>query len=145
MNFIRKIAPFLLLSIFSIAQLHDIIPHLHHDHHNDVVDTTLTHHHYDNYHEKSFKDVHNYEITSEFIAHFFDSHSHQDAPHEHIVLTNDIKVQSKSKNDLVQTNFDYKVIVPEEERKPISQGVYKALYSKSYLSSFSLRGPPSLV
>lgn len=145
MNSIRKIAPFLLLSVFSITQLHAILPHIHHDHHSDYEELVIEHHHSDEHSEEVSNVSYNHNTTSEFLAHFFEAHSHQHVPNEIIVLVDDLKVQSKSKSDFVYIPYSYQIAVPEEERKPIIQGFSVELHSISYLSSFSLRGPPYLV
>lgn len=145
MNSIRKIAPFLLLSVFSITQLHAILPHIHHDHHSDFEGLVIEHHHSDEHSEEVSNASYNHNTTSEFLAHFFEAHSHQHVPNEVVVLVDDLKVQSKSKSDFLQTLSRYQIAVPEEERKPIIQRFSDELHSISYLSSYSLRGPPSLV
>lgn len=148
MNIIRKIAPVLLLSVFSLTQLHAILPHVHHDHHSTGEIVEFEHHHNDSHdsHDENFvHDSNDHDSSSEFIAHFFDAHSHQDVPHQHIVLTDELKVQSKTKSDFTQVDFSYKVTVPEKERKPIVKRFSNIYYPIPYLSSLSLRGPPSLV
>lgn len=149
MNCIRKIAPVLLLCVFSITQLHAVIPHKHHNHdsNNEGLDVEHHHHHNDHHsHDEPFNDSHNHDNTSdEFVAHFLDSHSHQDIHHEVIVLVDNVKLKKKSNSNFLITDFAYKIAVPEKERKPIVKGISDVHSLTFYLSSFSLRGPPVLV
>ena len=146
-NCIRKIAPFLLLCVFSITQLHAIIPHKHHDHtsSSEQLDVEHDHHHHHHSNAENSNDVHDHDSSSEFIAHFFDSHSHQNIHHEVIVLVDNVKVKTKSNSTFSRIDFAYKIAVPEKERKPIVKGISDVHSLTFYLSSFSLRGPPVLV
>lgn len=147
-NLIRKIAPFLLLSVFSITQLHAIFPHDHHDHSSDILHLADHHHSDDHFGESEHTsdNLGDNNSASDFFNHLFEGHSHQHVPVESMILTDDVNCQTKSKHDIVPTVvwFDYGITL-EENKQAITNSPSSAILSVFYLSSLSRRGPPSLV
>ncbi len=147
MKFIRKIAPFLLLSIFSLTQLHAILPHTHHDHTLDANKITKEHHHHIEHSEAAnISDTHKHEIN--LIEYLFERHSHNIALKEDVTLYNfqkqkseDLKVAAK----YVLYKYCYDVRYITKQYRVFNHIEPERKTTDFLCNSYSLRGPPSFI
>jgi hypothetical protein len=139
----NKISAFFFLGLFSLMLLHQVFPHLHHQHeesrsHTDIADSGEHHHHDNDSEEKE-------EVPSGFFDFFMDVHTHSTFSSDIVVLKkNTIEQQTIVDNDVVKTSNiqEYFFIGYRQNSKP---PIYQPPnnYFNSYLSSLDSRGPPT--
>ncbi|MFS4454928.1 hypothetical protein [Maribacter sp. 2304DJ31-5] len=151
MDFIRKIAPVVLLSIFSLTIFHSILPHIHHGHDvaEIIFDEVSEHdHHLTTHTEKHDQGDDKHEHNGlDFLHHFLEGHSHNSIPVENVLIAHqDVKRLFGSDNFVVGgTDAHYGFIITGYEKCSAVRGYSLKLGHDFHLSSFSHRGPPSLV
>lgn len=148
MNFIRRIAPLFLLSIFSLTQLHAIFPHVHHDHDGGGIDSVSTHHHHHDGSELGdFPiDSNDHDHALGFWDQILEGHSHQNLPAEENALVDAIKRQFGSATFIIDSIIDYGTVSLDVDKKQSTTDYdYGLVHDQLYLSALSHRGPPSLV
>ena len=131
------------LGIFSMMLLHQVIPHLHHQHevehtHNAIADSdTHSHHH----------DVPKHESPNKgFLGLFLEMHVHYTVSNE-ILLTHESRVKQLELRKDIRTSVSvahYNISINYEEAEKIKVYHPPNNYFNSYLSSLDSRGPPSL-
>lgn len=140
----NKISALFFLGLFSLMLLHQVFPHLHHQHeeshsHSDIAHSG-EHHHHDNGSEEE------QESPYGFFDFFIDVHAHSTFSSDVVVLkrnkveqqTNDDKDVAKSIiNNQIHTLFEYR----QNSKPPIYQPPHT--YFNPYLSSLDSRGPPT--
>jgi len=146
MKFISKIAPLFFLSIFSLFTLHQVLPHVHHEHEGfeDTVGHIGDQHHS---HEKNHH--HNEEEQNQdvdFLDFLLGNHVHSISASDMQTVKNVTTQKVVSEN--VVFNFFYELKIPP----PLADGVEKSSFgrapssfgNKVYLSTSFLRGPPTV-
>ena len=132
------------LGIFSMLLLHQVVPHLHHEHDVEHTHTVLTHndnhsHHHDEVPEKESP-------NKGFLELFLEMHVNIVVSNE-ILLTHTSNVKQlivkKIENELVSVNH-YAIFINYDEVEKIKVYHPPNNYFNSYLSSLDSRGPPSL-
>ncbi|WP_459210906.1 hypothetical protein [Aquimarina rhabdastrellae] len=151
MNSIRKIAPIVLLSIFSLTLLHTILPHIHHVHELEhaITDHDVDHHHDDidtnHHHENKSGDHHN---DLDFFNHFLESHAHNAITDEVIVLAQYVKTALEKTTDDSTKILPYTFLL-KRDLSSITSTINDIYVLKSVrkplLTSLSLRGPPAFI
>ncbi|MEX0995865.1 MAG: hypothetical protein WDZ45_02310 [Flavobacteriaceae bacterium] len=137
-----KISAFFFLGLFSLMLLHQIFPHLHHQHedsHSDIAHSD-EHHHHDNKQEKE-------EPTYGFFDLFMDVHSHSSFSSDIVVLKrNTVEQQTIVDKNVAKTSFNIQLVFLIDYWQNSKPPVYHPPnnYFNPYLSSLDLRGPPSL-
>jgi len=138
----NHIKALLFLGIFSMLLLHQVLPHLHHQHkvahtHKDVAHNQ-SHHHHDTPKNESLK--------KGFLDLFLDMHAHSVVSSE-MLLTYDRSVKQLNVKKNVSTPFSvvhYRLFVSYDDIE--KEAVYHPPnnYFNPYLSFLDSRGPPSL-
>lgn len=159
MNFIRKIAPFLLLSVFCFIQAHAILPHVHHIH-DDIENHHDTNHHHhndqkshDNHEDLNITDVviesNDHHRNSDFLIHLFDGHLHDIVSvHDNDLFLNLQK--QKNKNSKLLTKFllytyNHDILYITKKYRVFNHIEPEGRINDFLIGSYSHRGPPSLV
>ncbi|WP_417857645.1 hypothetical protein [Xanthomarina gelatinilytica] len=140
----NKIAAFFFLGLFSLMMLHQVFPHLHHQHeethsHSDIAHTGEHHHHDDSSHEKE-------ESPNGFFGFFMDMHVHSTVSSDIVLLErNTIEKKTVVDKDVLKSVVETKGFFSVEYRQNSKQPVYypPSNYFNSYLSSLDSRGPPT--
>jgi zinc transporter ZupT len=129
------------LGIFSLFLLHQVLPHLHHQHevehtHNGVAHT----------------DIHNHDVPEKesskkgFLDLFLEVHMHSVVANE-IVLTHNSSFKQlnvkKKENTSISFNY-YSISINYNEEEKVNVYHPPKKYFTPYLSSLDSRGPPSL-
>lgn len=141
----NKIAAFFFLGLFSFMMLHQVFPHLHHQHedshsHSDIAHTGEHHHHDDSSQEKE-------DSPYGFFGFVMDMHIHSTVSNDIVLLErNTIEQQTVVDNNVAKSTFDIKGIFSIEYRQNSKPSVYHPpnKYFNPYLSSLDSRGPPTL-
>ncbi|MDC7994104.1 hypothetical protein [Altibacter sp. HG106] len=141
----NKIAAFFFLGLFSLMMLHQVFPHLHHQHeethsHSDIAHTGEHHHHDDSSHEKE-------ESPYGFFGFFMDMHVHSTVSSDIVVLKkNTFEQQTIVDYNVVKPTSDFQEFYVVDKRQNAKPPIYQppSYYFNPYLSSLDLRGPPSL-
>ena len=141
----NKIAAFFFLGLFSLMMLHQVFPHLHHQHedahsHSDIAHTGEHHHHDDSSHEKK-------ESPYGFFGFFMDMHVHSTVSSDIVVLKrNTFEQQTIVDDNVVKPTSDFQEFYVVDKRQNAKPPIYQppSYYFNPYLSSLDLRGPPSL-
>ena len=138
----NKISAVFFLGLFSLMLLHQVLPHLHHQHEDShsAIAHSDGHHHHDNRQEKE-------EPISGFFDFFIDVHSHSSFSSDILVVKrNTVEKQSIVDKDVAKTSFDipdvFLIGYWQNSKPPIYHPPEK--YFNPYLSFLNLRGPPSL-
>jgi len=133
------------LSIFSLLLLHQVVPHLHHQHEVEHTHKAVTHgdnHNHDHHHDTPEND----NLQKGFLDFFLDLHTHLAVSNE-ILLPHEssVKQLKVKKNVLLSLSFNhfgqfesYDEVEKDKIYHPPNN------YFKRYLKSPSLRGPPSI-
>lgn len=129
------------LGIFSMLLLHQVVPHLHHQHEVELTHKDVAHgdsHHRHTPEKESSK--------KGFLDLFLDMHVHSVVSSE-ILLTYESSIRQLNVKKNVSTPFSvvhYRLFVNYDEVE--KETVYDPPnnYFNPYLSSLSLRGPPTL-
>lgn len=140
----NKIAAFFFLGLFSLMMLHQVFPHLHHQHedahsHSDIAHTGEHHHHDDDSHEE--------ESPYGFFGFVMDMHIHSTVSSDIVLLErNTIEQQTVAEKDVAKSSFETQNIFLIDYRQNSKSPVYHPpnKYFNPYLSSLDSRGPPSL-
>jgi zinc transporter ZupT len=140
----NKISAFFFLGIFSLMLLHQVVPHLHHQHevqhsHKAVAHNDGHSHHHDVPEKESSK--------KGLLDLFLEVHIHSVVANEIVVTHNSSVKQLKVKKDVKTSIFlnRYSISINyDDEAEKVS--VYRPpnKYFNRYLSSLDSRGPPSL-
>jgi hypothetical protein len=141
----NKIAAFFFLGLFSLMMLHQVFPHLHHQHedshsHSDIAHSGEHHHHDDSSQE-------NEESSYGFFDLFMDVHTHTSVSSDIVVLKrNTIEQQTKVDKDVAKIIINNQSHTLVEYRYNSKPPIYQPpnIFFNSYLSSLDSRGPPSL-
>jgi len=141
----NKIAAFFFLGLFSLMMLHQVLPHLHHQHeethsHSDIAHTGEHHHHDDGSHGKE-------ESPYGFFGFFMDMHVHSTVSSDIVVLKrNTVEQQTTVDDNIVKAVSDFQEFYVVDKRQNAKPPIYQppSYYFNSYLSSLDLRGPPFL-
>ena len=140
----NKIAAFFFLGLFSLMMLHQVFPHLHHQHedshsHSDIAHTGEHHHHDD--------DSHDEESPYGFLGLFMDMHVHSTVSSDIVLLERKtIEQQTVVEKDVAKSSFETQNIFLIDYRHNSKSPVYHPpnKHFNPYLSSLDSRGPPSL-
>jgi hypothetical protein len=143
----NKIAAFFFLGLFSLMMLHQVFPHLHHQHedahshfHSDIAHTGEHHHHDNGSQEKE-------ESPYGFFWFFMDIHIHSTVSSDIVVLERTkVKQQTVVEKDVVNSSFEKQNSFSIDYRQNGKTPVYQPpnTYFNPYRSSLDSRGPPSL-
>lgn len=142
----NKITAFFFLGLFSLMMLHQVFPHLHHQHedlqsHSDIAHSD-EHHHHDNDDTQNKEDS-----TSSFLGFFMDSHVHSTVSSDVLVLKrNTVEQHTNIDKDLVKASFGIQQVFLIGNRQNSKPPIYHPPnnYFNPYLSYLDLRGPPTL-
>ena len=137
----NKTSALFFLGLFSIMLLHQVLPHLHHQHedsHSAIAHSDEHHHH--NKQEKE-------EPISGFFDFFTDVHAHSSFSSDILVVKrNTAEQQSIVDKDVAESSFDiqnaFLIGYWQNSKPPIYHPPEK--YFNPYLSFLNLRGPPFL-
>jgi len=143
MHLIRKISAFLFLGIFSMFMLHQVLPHVHHQHDGlNIISANQNehlHHHQDHHHDNE-EDV-DLDLFDFLLGNHTHSYHNADLAVKNIakwqIRAKDISIYSLPEYQIFSIS-DYCVRIPKYGQDPPN------CYYLIYLSSLSLRGPPSL-
>tara|TARA_R110000772_G_scaffold77473_2_gene166825 strand:+ start:9 stop:461 length:453 start_codon:yes stop_codon:yes gene_type:complete len=141
----NKIAAFFFLGLFSLMLLHQVFPHLHHQHeeshsHSDIAHNGELHHHDDSSQEKE-------DFPYGFFGFVMDMHTHSTVSGDIVLLErNTIEKQTIVDKDVTNSAVEIEGIFSVEYRQNSKQSVYYPPnnYFNSYLSSLDSRGPPTV-
>ncbi|SDB51575.1 hypothetical protein SAMN03097699_1849 [Flavobacteriaceae bacterium MAR_2010_188] len=141
----NKISAFFLLGLFSLMLLHQVFPHLHHQHkdshsHSDITHNGEHHHHDDSSQEEE-------DSPYGFFGFVVDMHIHSTVSSDIVLLKrNTVEQQTNVDKDIVRSSFETQKIFLIDYRQNSKPPVYHPPnnYFNSYLSSLDSRGPPSL-
>ncbi|TXK74077.1 hypothetical protein FT986_11875 [Mesonia sp. K4-1] len=141
----NKITAFFFLGLFSLIMLHQVFPHLHHQHeethsHSDIAHTGEHHHHDESTHEKE-------ESPYGFFGFFMDMHVHSTVSSDIVVLKrNTVEQQTTVDDNIVKAVSDFQEFYVVDNRLNGKPPIYHPpnRHFNPYLSSLDLRGPPSL-
>ena len=141
----NKITAFFFLGLFSLMLLHQVFPHLHHQHedshsHSDIAHTGEYHHHDNGSQEKE-------DSPYGFFDFFMDTHIHSTVSSDIVILKrNTVEQQTLVDDNAAKTSFDsqgfFLIDYWQNSKTPVYHPPNK--YFNPYLSSLNLRGPPSL-
>jgi|TARA_R110002012_G_scaffold55531_1_gene141764 hypothetical protein len=140
-----KIAAFFFLGLFSLMMLHQVFPHLHHQHedshsHSDIAHTGEHHHHDDSSQEKE-------DSPYGFFGFVMDMHTHSTVSGDVVLFErNTIEKQTVVEKDVAKSSFETQNIFSIDYRQNSKPPVYHPpnKHFNPYLSSLDSRGPPSL-
>jgi hypothetical protein len=145
MKVIRKTAPLFFLSIFSLLTLHQVLPHVHHEH--EGFEDTIGHiedQHHENGHHHHGDEQDNQDF--DFLGFLLGNHVHNISTSDIQTVKNVVIQKVVNKNDVLNTFYELDL------RPPSDDGVQKSKFgraslssgNKVYLSTSFLRGPPAL-
>lgn len=142
-----------LLGIYCLAVFHNFIPHFHVDHgpSDRIHEQATAHHHHSHghthshsHHDEEATDLDGLDLIFSLFGHLGHS-SHADSGEQHFENYT-VKVQQRSLTKLLEMTpslaFSTISLSPTEYNPPFS-GDSPPILSETYLSSRSLRGPPS--
>jgi len=140
----NKIAAFFFLGLFSLMMLHQVLPHLHHQHedahsHSDIAHSGEHHHHDDDSQEE--------DSSNGLLGLFMDMHVHSTVSSDIVLLErNSCEQQTVVEKDVAKSSFETQNIFSIDYRQNNKPPVYHPpnKHFNPYLSSLDLRGPPSL-
>jgi zinc transporter ZupT len=129
------------LGIFSLFLLHQLLPHLHHQHEVEHTHKAVAH-----------TDSHNHDVPEKesskkgLLDLFLEAHIHSVVANE-IVVTHNSSVKQlnvkKDKNTPISVNY-YSISINYDEAEKVTVYHPPNKYFNPYLSSLDSRGPPSL-
>ena len=140
----NKIAAFFFLGLFSLMMLHQVFPHLHHQHedfhsHLDIAHTDEDNHHDDSSQEKE-------DSSYGFFGFVMDMHTHSTVSSDIVLLErNTIEKKTVVDKDVAKSTVETKGFFSVEYRQNSKPPIYypPKNYFNSYLSSLDSRGPPT--
>ncbi|UII31459.1 hypothetical protein LVD17_24510 [Fulvivirga ulvae] len=138
----RQIIAFLFLIIISIFNAHDIFPHVHHQHIDDVNDHT---HHQTEHHHHSASSESDHDEES-FLDLIFKNHSHNKHSHQYTPATIErVKTGKQIEIKALGNNDSYELTIKETDVGLHGCELFIDFGSDDpYLYSNPLRGPPAL-
>ena len=135
------------LGIFSMLILHQVVPHLHHQHEVEHTHKVVTHsddHSHDHGHHHDVPETDNSEKG--FLDFFLDLHSHSVVSNEILVLhestVTQIKLNKEASQAAIFNHYGEFKNYDEVERPTIYHPPNS--YFNPYLITLDLRGPPTL-
>ncbi|MEQ8878433.1 MAG: hypothetical protein RLQ12_02325 [Cyclobacteriaceae bacterium] len=139
----RKIAAISFLSIFSLYLLHQLLPHVHHEHgsaeHISIMKAKTEHTHDHHHHHDDDDSSEGFDL----LGFLFGTHAHT-VQVDNILVAKKISKQQVSAKVLVfNVAYEIKISVGEPEEQIIWQHPPDPTKSP-HRTSVSLRGPPSL-
>jgi len=138
----NQIKALFFLGIFSMLLLHQVIPHLHHQHEDSHSHTTTVHNDDHHHHDAPEKDGNS---KKGFIDFFLDMHAHSTIIYDNIVVLKETvtnqKVVKKYITNPISPNYNIVYIDYGDVEKPL---IYQPPnnYFNPYLTFLDLRGPP---
>ena len=131
------------LGIFSIFLVHQIVPHLHHEH--DIVKTTLAHSE-DGHHDHHDTPEENKSSKKDLLDFFLGMHVHVAVSDEISVIRQLTKKLRVVDNIVFDIPALYNNIILQEFRKIEKSSVYHPPnnYFNPYTANLDVRGPPDL-
>lgn len=142
----KKIAAISFLSIFSMYLLHQVLPHVHHDH-EIAEQVTVSEHSHDSDHHHHDEDANdNTNEDFDLLGLLFGTHAHSVQANNIIVTKNVVKKQSTVRIVTVAaiTQLDSLLDSTCDREEQVLWQHPPDLPKTPYLASGSLRGPPSL-
>ncbi|MEP0984112.1 hypothetical protein [Ekhidna sp.] len=141
----RKIAAISFLSIFSMYLLHQVLPHVHHEHgsaeHISITETKAEHSHdHDHHHHDDDDDS---SEGFDLLGFLFGTHAHTVQVDNILVAKSISKQQVSVKVVVADVAYEIKISEREPEEQILWQHPPDPTKSP-HLTSVSLRGPPSL-
>ncbi|MEH6765185.1 MAG: hypothetical protein V7655_11850 [Aequorivita antarctica] len=141
----KKIAAFFFLGLFSLMMLHQVFPHLHHQHedshsHSDIAHNGEHHHQDDSSQEKE-------DSPYGFFGFVMDMHIHSTVSSDIVLLErNTIEQQTIVDKDVAKSTVDIEDFFSIEYRQNSKPPIYHPPnnYFNYYLSSLDSRGPPTV-
>tara|TARA_R110002051_G_scaffold18367_1_gene53103 strand:- start:110 stop:547 length:438 start_codon:yes stop_codon:yes gene_type:complete len=140
----NNIKAFFFLGLFSLMLLHQVFPHLHHQHEETYSYLDIAHSDEDNHHDDNSQEKE--DSSYGFFGFVMDMHTHSTVSSD-IVLLERNTVEKKTivdKDDLksvVETKGFFSVEYRQNSKPPIYHPPKN--YFNSYLSSLDSRGPPT--
>lgn len=140
----KQIKSFFFLGVFSLLLLHQVFPHLHHQHEEtSEAIVQIEDHHHNHQHDIPEKDD---SFKKDFIAIFLGMHIHISEIDNIPIVRNVIKHQKVDKNialkipysNFIEFNKDYKDV-----EKPIIYNPPNNYFNRE-INNLDLRGPPVL-
>ena len=139
----NKIAAFFFLGLFSLMMLHQVFPHLHHQHedshsHSDIAHNGEHHHQDDSSQEKE-------DSPYGFFGFVMDMHIHSTVSSDIVLLErNTIEKKTVVDKDVAKSTVDIEDFFSIEYRQNSKPPIYHPPnnYFNYYLSSLDSRGPP---
>lgn len=138
----RKIVSLFFLSLFSVMLMHQVLPHVHHQHHDSIAQIEDDHHHHD---EQSHHHQNENDDEKGLLNLLLGGHSH-------LVQIDEIqffRTNTKQVNKIVKSVAAF--VVPTAIVSPSYTESFKKALSQNesppwrhFLISHSLRGPPTL-
>ena len=140
----NHIKALLLLGIFSMLILHQIVPHLHHQHEESHSHNSVAHYNdHDHHHDAPEKEDNS---KNGFIDFFLAMHVHSAVSNEILIVKENVVYQTVVKKDITlpfSSNYNSVYIDYEEvDKQPIYHPPNS--YFNLYLICLDLRGPPYL-
>ncbi|MEO9477900.1 MAG: hypothetical protein ABJG41_20320 [Cyclobacteriaceae bacterium] len=139
----RKIAAISFLSIFSMYLLHQVLPHVHHEHgsaeHISITDAEHSHDHDHHHHDDDSNDDDGFDL----LGFLFGTHAHT-VQVDNILVAKSISKQQVTVKVVVA---DLAYVTKISDRKPEIQAIWQHPPDPTkspHATSVSLRGPPSL-
>ncbi len=138
----NQIKALFFLGIFSMLLLHQVIPHLHHQHEDSHSHTTTVHNDDHHHHDAPEKDGNS---KKGFIDFFLEMHTHSMVINDNIVVLKETvtnqKVVKKYITNPISPNYSIVYIDYGDVEKPL---IYQPPnnYFNPYLTFLDLRGPP---
>ncbi|MBZ9731356.1 hypothetical protein LB467_16830 [Salegentibacter sp. JZCK2] len=139
-----QIKAFVLLGLFSLMLLHQIIPHLHHEH-QETQDHDITEHTHTQEHQDEKKSKNSKDLFSILLA----MHSHGGSSSEVLVVKISTELitpkKVKAEKPILQVFLQQPVLSEDPLADLIGNYQPPPKYFNPYLSYLSLRGPPQFV
>lgn len=141
----RKILPLFFLSLFSILMLHQLIPHVHHQHSEVVAHIKDKHHHHEG-HGHQHGNQNEDEDKAGFLGLLLGSHVHS-AHFSEIQFFRNTQKQEAEVSKVVSIDIAYVLLILPVDEAVITipfplENEYPPL--RQFLVSNALRGPPTL-
>jgi len=139
----NQIKTLLLLGIFSMFLLHQVVPHLHHQHESPHSNSAIAHNDDHLHHDTPEK---NDNPKKGFIDFFLAMHVHSSISNEILITKKDVVRQTIVRKNISQTFSPNYNIVFNDNGWVDKQSIYQPpnSYFNLYLICLDLRGPPGL-
>ncbi|MDH5475250.1 MAG: hypothetical protein OEX22_06130 [Cyclobacteriaceae bacterium] len=148
MKLIRKTASLFFLSIFSLLTLHQVLPHVHHEHEgfeDTVGHIEDQHHSHENGHHHH-DDEENNNQDFDFLGFLLGNHVHSISTSDIQTVKNVVTKKVVNKNIGLNTFYELDILSPSDDcvQKFKFGWASSSFGNKIYLSTSFLRGPPAL-